>query len=321
VYTVYLHLLPTASFKTHGRPHDKIEYTKRLGSGASGKVYKGLFNNLKVAVKVLKTGNDQEMQKILHEFEEEFRIMSVVKSPNIVGFFGACMEPKICMVMEYCSRGSLYGVLSNNNENIPWDRGFKFINEMLEGLKALHTFSPRIYHRDLKSLNILVTENWTIKITDFGLARFCTTDNMETFHNVVGTIGYSAPEVLSQKQIYTDKSDIWSTAVILYEIIYRVTHGVYRRPYEEYGNLPPYLVVTNVVENNLTPTLPAACHPDLLAVTKSCWNQDPADRPSITQLQEKMNAIFSIFTNNPMDWEERYTQEEEKHKQEASETY
>jgi len=303
--------------------HKDLEYTKRLGSGASGKVYKGLFNGMKVAVKVLKTGNEQENQKILHEFDKEFGVMSVMKSPYIVGFFGACVEPKICMVMEYCSRGSLYSVLSNPNEEISWERGFKFINEILEGIKALHTFKPPIYHRDLKSLNILVTEDWTIKITDFGLARFNTAENMQTFTNVVGTIGYSAPEVLSGSG-FIDRSDIWSLAMILYEIIYKVTTGVYRRPYEEYGSIAEYLVVAKVVENNLTPTLPFPCNSDLQNLIQSCWNKEPAQRPAITsallepsdnanpQLLEKMNAIFEIYSQDPVQWQERYTAKEKK---------
>ncbi len=83
-------------------------------------------------------------------------------------------------------------------------------------------------------------------------------------------------------------------------------HAVYRRPYEEYSNLPDILVAAKVAENALTPTLPSPCHPDLHTLVQSCWNKEPTQRPSIVELQEKMNTIFSIYNADPKDWQERY---------------
>lgn len=98
---------------------------------------------------------------------------------------------------------------------------------MIAGLNCLHTWNPPIFHRDMKSLNILVNENWEVKLTDFGLARFNTADNMRTLANMVGTIGWTgilneynlsdclAPELLGGAG-YTASSDIYSVAIILW---------------------------------------------------------------------------------------------------------
>jgi len=185
---------------------------------------------------------------------------------------------------------------------------FKFTSEMLAGLYSLHTFSPTpIYHRDLKSLNILVTEDWTVKITDFGLARFNTDDNiMKSFVNPVGTIGFSAPEVLSGSG-FTDKADIWSMAMVLYEVFYRAINGEYKRPYEEYGLMAEYLVVAKVVESNLTPTIPTPSPDDLQNIFRICWNKVPEKRPSIMELQQKIEQIQNRFMQDTTAWKQQYT--------------
>jgi serine/threonine protein kinase len=100
-----------------------------------------------------------------HYLFTEVHCCSAVRSPFVVSFVGACYEPKVCFVMEYCKRGSLYHVLNDTSLELSWDRAFKWLTEMTQGLHLLHQWNPPIYHRDIKSLNILVTANWTAKLT------------------------------------------------------------------------------------------------------------------------------------------------------------
>jgi serine/threonine protein kinase len=82
---------------------------------------------------------------------------SSIQSPYIVFFFGACLDPKLCMVMELCSRGSLFHVLNDPKIEIGWGRLFSFATQMTKGLDCLHSFVPHVVHRDFKSLNIMVS--------------------------------------------------------------------------------------------------------------------------------------------------------------------
>jgi len=276
--------------------HEEIEFTKKIGSGTSGKVFKGLYKNKKVAIKVLKT----EDQSVEEEFKKEFRVLSVLTSPHIVEFIGACFEPKLCMVMEFCSYGSLYHVLSNKDIKVDWDMAFKFAIEMIAGLNCLHTWNPPIFHRDMKSLNILVNEHWEVKLTDFGLARFNTADNMRTLANMVGTIGWTAPELLGGAG-YTARSDIYSAAIILWEIFTRVLTGSYQQPFKEYA-LKDQQIMILTMEKALRPTIPATCYPDLAALIRRAWDPEPDKRPDCVEIFSKLEEIHKIYFKNPAEW-------------------
>jgi len=127
---------------------------------------------------------------------------------------------------------------------------------------------------------------------------------MKTFSNVVGTIGYSAPEVLSGLG-YTDKSDIWSVGMILFEIFHRVINGFYQRPYEEYGHLADYLVVAKVVESNLTPSVPSPSPEELKNLILQCWSKEPNKRPDIFEIE---NILLSLHNQYNPEWESKYSQ-------------
>ncbi|XP_049848483.1 stress-activated protein kinase alpha-like [Schistocerca gregaria] len=146
----------------------EIEYVKHLGTGVSGDVYKVFVNNRQMAVKVFKS-----MDMIS---EDEFQILLASRHPNIVGLYGVCTEPRFCLVMEYCSRGSLYHVLKGHTLQLEWNLIFKMFYEITSGLDALHSHKPQILHRDLKTLNLLVTDKWQVKVADFGLSRFNTAE-------------------------------------------------------------------------------------------------------------------------------------------------
>lgn len=119
--------------------------------------------------------------------------MSLVtgKNKHLVRFLGGCISPKICIIMEHCSNGSLHQFLKDEQKTVDWPLFFKFARDITDGLVALHSIDPPIVHRDLKSLNIMLDDNWDIKLIDFGLARQVTSANMlGTLGNMVGTVGW-----------------------------------------------------------------------------------------------------------------------------------
>src|SRR5690349_2449171 len=146
--------------------YQDIVFGKVLGSGGFGEVYHGTWRHNDVAVKKLLMKNITP--ESAHEFETESQIMARLRSPNIVQFYGYAIEPERCIVMEYCPNGSLFSVLQNKKP-LEWSIRINIALGATKGLSFLH--EERILHRDIKSLNILLTAHFEAKLTDFGLSK------------------------------------------------------------------------------------------------------------------------------------------------------
>lgn len=280
----------------------ELEYTLKLGSGSSGKVYKGLYRGKDVAVKVLRSITTQAQ---LEEFKKEFQIMCAIRSPYMVAFYGACFEPKLCMVMEFCSRDSLYHVMNSRKYSIGWEKFFKFAIQMTRGVECLHNWTPQIVHRDFKSLNLLVNEAWDCKVADFGLSRFNTADNLETLSKIRGTFAYCAPEVATGSGVpYSTKSDVYSIGIVFWELLMRVISGEYHRPFSEYPHIKMDFQIMLNSKEGVRPTLPSAVPRSLQDLYIACVHQEPANRLSCGDIVEKLLAIQSEeYLKNEKEWE------------------
>lgn len=276
----------------------ELEYTKKLGSGASGKVYRGLYKNKEVAIKVL-TAVDAEDE--MEEFRKEFLILTEVKSPHMVTFFGASIEPKLTMVMEYCQRGSLYHVLNNKLTDFTWDMALNFCHEMALGMSELHGWNPAIVHRDLKSLNLLVTQDWKIKVCDFGLSRFTGGNNLETFKKLCGTFAYCAPEIFNGGS-FTDRSDVFSMGIVVWEIINRTMKGKYEQPYSEFNLVYDFQIIVQASQG-LRPSAPPNTPQPLLDLITICTDSDVSKRPTASEVVSKIAEIKDTYKNNQEEWD------------------
>jgi len=277
----------------------ELNFKQRLGEGASAKVWKGEYRGQEVAIKVLKDKVEPEQ---LRDFKKEFELFGSLRSPHIVFFFGACVQPSLCMVIEWCANGSLFDVLKSNRK-IDWDQCFKFINQTIRGINCLHEWKPTIVHRDLKSLNLLVDQGWTIKVADFGLSRTTEDDNQCTLNKLRGTYAYTAPEVYFGNK-YTTKSDIFSLAIILWELIARVLTGTYKSPYSEYKQLVfDFQIIIATAKKSLRPSIPASCPEPIAKVITTSWDKDAELRPSCMQLSETFKEIEKEYRNNKKVWD------------------
>ncbi|PRP81431.1 ankyrin repeat-containing protein [Planoprotostelium fungivorum] len=279
--------------------HSDIEFTKKLGSGTSGKVYQGLYEGKEVAIKVLK---DIEQEETLDEFKKEFIMMRSIDSPHVVSFYGACLQPKLCIVMELCSRGSLYQVMMNRSMKMHWVMYFKLILDILNGMHFLHSHSPQIVHRDIKSPNFLVNSEWRVKVCDFGLSRFNTEGNKTTLSKICGTVAYLAPEVYTG-DIFTYKADIFSLGIVLWEITHRLIEGKYLSPYSEYKFQFDWQILL-AAQNNQKPTVPAKTPAIVTDIVSSCLETDPGVRPNTEMLLERIQAAYSQYKQNREAWDE-----------------
>ncbi|CAI0396830.1 unnamed protein product [Linum tenue] len=192
-----------------------------LGRGGFGAVYKGKLKRIgqSVAVKQLdSTGYQGEK-----EFLVEVLMLSILHHPNLVKLVGYCAEgSQRLLVYEYMPMGSLEDRLfdlSNGMQPLNWKTRIKIAAGTARGLECLHSASPPVIYRDLKSSNILLDKDYQPKLSDFGLAKFGPTgDKSHVSTRIMGTYGYCAPEYANTGKL-TMKTDIYSFGVLLLELI------------------------------------------------------------------------------------------------------
>lgn len=157
---------------------EEVAIDQKVGAGGFAVVYHGMYRGCEVAVKKLRV--NRMSAKAVRDFSSEVMLLRTLRHPNIVIFMGIVMNP-VCLVTEFCHNGNLFDLLHETVDDprgehyavqIPWPRRLRIALDVARGMNFLHTSTPVIIHRDLKSLNILVNEKWTAKVSDFGLSRF-----------------------------------------------------------------------------------------------------------------------------------------------------
>uniref|UniRef100_A0A3B3UZM9 Interleukin-1 receptor-associated kinase 4 n=1 Tax=Poecilia latipinna TaxID=48699 RepID=A0A3B3UZM9_9TELE len=192
----------------------------RLGEGGFGTVYKGFLNNRAVAVKKLNPIDDMPLDKLQDQFNQEIQTLKVLKHENLVDMVGfSCDEQQMCIVYAFMANGSLLDRLAclDGSPPLSWRQRCLIAEGTARGLEYLH--SNHHVHRDVKSANILLDENFVAKISDFGLTRASAKHTSTTMRTdrIVGTRAYMAAEALRGE--ITPKSDVFSFGVVLLEIL------------------------------------------------------------------------------------------------------
>ncbi|XP_021901519.1 probable leucine-rich repeat receptor-like protein kinase At5g49770 isoform X2 [Carica papaya] len=193
--------------------------SNELGYGGYGKVYRGILpEGQVVAIKRAKQGSMQGGA----EFKTEIELLSRVHHKNLVGLVGFCFEQgEQMLVYEYMAGGTLRHCLSGrSNIEFDWKRRLRIALGSARGLAYLHEHAnPPIIHRDIKSTNILLDENLTAKVADFGLSKLVSdTSKGHVSTQVKGTLGYLDPEYYMSQQL-TEKSDVFSFGVVMLELV------------------------------------------------------------------------------------------------------
>lgn len=244
----------------------QLKLGKRIGKGSFGEVFHGTYLGSDVAVKKLPA--NKITPEFMAEFAREAALMRSLRHPNVVQFLGATMdEPDICIVTEFMSKGSLYHLLHDPNVAISWEMVRKVALDAARGMAYLHLRTPAIIHRDLKSHNLLVDENWKVKVCDFGLSKIAV--DMSTTMTACGTPCWTAPEILRNAR-YTTKADVFSYGIVLWELVTRE---------EPFAGMPAFQVIFAVGNKGTRLPLPPVCPPELIKLIVSCWQEDPVLRP------------------------------------------
>ena len=263
---------------------DQLCFTKRIGRGSSCEVWLGTLKKTQVAIKQLYNSGSQNYK----EFGREVSVLIKLRHPNLVLFLGAYLGTPLTIVTEFCEGGDLFHLLHKQDSvTLSWPQKLKILQEVAKGMHFLH--SKEYLHRDLKSLNILLccpilnpTDPIALKIADFGLSRVL--KNPEFMTNQVGTCHWMAPEVLSGSE-YTFKADVFSFAIVMYEVITREI---------PYSGLSHSEIKHRVLHNHQRPNtdlVPCECPKRLLKVMGMCWRTAPDKRPSFSSIVDLLEKV------------------------------
>ncbi|XP_048050689.1 mitogen-activated protein kinase kinase kinase 13 isoform X3 [Megalobrama amblycephala] len=257
-------------------PFEEISELQWLGSGAQGAVFLGKFHSEEVAIK-----------KVREQKETDIKHLRKLKHPNIISFKGVCTQaPCYCIIMEYCAQGQLYEVLRAGRKITPrllvdWASG------IASGMNYLHLH--KIIHRDLKSPNVLVTQNDGVKISDFGTSKELSDKSMKM--SFAGTVAWMAPEVIRNEPV-SEKVDIWSFGVVLWELL---TGEI---PYKDVDSSA---IIWGVGSNSLHLPVPSTCPDGFKILMKQTWQGKPRNRPSFRQILLHLDIASADVLGTPQE--------------------
>ncbi|XP_062110371.1 cysteine-rich receptor-like protein kinase 3 isoform X2 [Humulus lupulus] len=269
--------------------------SNKLGQGGSGSVYKGVLPDGKVvAVKRLFFNTRQWVD----HFFNEVNLISGIRHKNLVELLGCSITgPESLLVYEYVPNQSLHDNLFalKNVRQLRWDSRYKIILGVAEGLAYLHEESNlRIIHRDIKLGNIMLDEDLTPKIADFGLARLFPEDKTHISTAIAGTLGYMAPEYIVRGKL-SEKADVYSFGILVLEVVC----GRKNNPFNQNSNS----ILPMVWSHYGTGTLSEAVDPSL----RGNFEAEEASRllqigllsvQASAELRPSMSAVVNLLTEN-----------------------
>eukprot|EP01127_Copromyxa_protea_P018543 TRINITY_DN5863_c0_g1_i1.p1 TRINITY_DN5863_c0_g1~~TRINITY_DN5863_c0_g1_i1.p1 ORF type:complete len:596 (-),score=90.52 TRINITY_DN5863_c0_g1_i1:93-1850(-) len=257
-----------------------IKFMKEIGEGQFGKVMLGTCRGSQVAIKQIDLSKTAQQELL-----DEIRILSAERQANIVMLMGVCEYigednvPQFLILTEFCPRGDLRRILEDTTLTIPVSRAIQFAIDIVQGMAWMaSTGKPSgrvILHRDLKPANVLVAQDWTCKIADFGLANVARKD--KEYHDrkfLPGSLPYMAPEVWETKGL-SSALDVYAFAIVLWEIVTRQTQ--WYKPITK-------TFERDVVEKKKRPDITQVKHRQLAVIIQDCWDHDPDNRPSFEGL-------------------------------------
>ncbi|KAK1400808.1 putative WALL ASSOCIATED KINASE (WAK)-LIKE 10 [Heracleum sosnowskyi] len=277
---------------------DHYNKDRILGQGGQGTVYKGMLTDGRiVAVKKSKIEDESK----LDHFISEVVILSKINHRNIVKLHGCCLETDVpLLVYELVPNGTLFEYIHDHTEDFPltWDIRVRIAIEIAGALFYLHSAaSIPIYHRDIKSTNILLDKKYTAKMADFGTSKSISIDQTHLTTRVQGTFGYLDPEYFQSSQ-FTDKSDVYSFGVVLVELLTGLKPILAPRAHDEGRSLATHFLMTmkeNRIFDILDPRIAKEDRKEEITafanIAYRCLNLNGRKRPTMKQVAAELESI------------------------------
>ncbi|BFY98736.1 hypothetical protein BsWGS_01776 [Bradybaena similaris] len=253
--------------------HD-LELGVLIGEGNFGDVYESTYKGQKAAAKQLKDTERGEQSFLL-----EAAVMTSLNHQNVVQILGIT-EGTIILVTEFMDKGNLLEYLQTRGRSAITARDqIHFAVDVCSAMEYLNKIG--LIHRDLAARNILVNNNGTAKVSDFGLAQFCGL----SLTSRKFPVKWTAPEAL-RDNTFTSKTDMWSFGILLWEIY-------------SFGRVPyPRIPLTDVVkhiEGGYQMEAPEGCPPEIYSIMTNAWKLNPADRPTFSKALSELKNMCCVF--------------------------
>lgn len=230
----------------------------------------------------LEEGEDAELAE---ELRQEVDILKDLQHPSITKYYTSFVEEGclyiVMELVEGLSMADFINSLREKQQKLAEGKIWRLFIELVAALRYLHV-DKRVIHRDLSPSNIMVTRDLHIKIADFGLAKARGTQSSGVMNTFVGTIFYTCPEIVQSKP-YSDKADIWSLGVVMYELI------SLKQPF---AGENPLAIANKIVEEDYVRLSPELASPLLLQVIKRCMTGNPEERPDASSLCQMIGPIL-----------------------------
>ncbi|KAK0599103.1 hypothetical protein LWI29_002410 [Acer saccharum] len=274
-----------------------------IGSGGYGTVYKGfLTDNNPVAIKKSKIVDQSQIE----QFINEVTVLSQINHRNVVKLLGCCLETEVpLLVYEYVTNGTLFEHI-HNNDNAPtihWETRLRIAAETAGVLSYLHSAAATpIIHRDVKSSNILLDDNFIAKVSDFGASKLVPMDVTQLSTMVQGTLGYLDPEYLHTSQL-TEKSDVYSFGVVLVELMTGKKVVSFDRPEQE-RNLVIYFLFSlkqsslfEILENGIVNDDNREQMREVAELARRCLIVKGEERPTMKEVAMELEGLRRMNTH------------------------
>ncbi|KAK8682461.1 hypothetical protein V6N13_054849 [Hibiscus sabdariffa] len=284
---------------------DHFNENRILGHGGQGTVYKGMLTDGSIVA--IKKSNMMEEKKSdetrLKQFINEVMLLSHINHRNVVKLLGCCLETKVpLLVYEFIPNGTLSQLIHSPNEDfqLTWKMRLRIAIEIANALSYLHSAaSVPIYHRDIKSSNILLDDKYRAKVSDFGTSKSVALEQTHVTTRVQGTFGYLDPEYFRSSK-FTEKSDVYSFGVVLAELITGQKPISSGQSEEEVRSLANFFLLS-MKENSLLDIIDPLIKngspgTDIVAVAelaKRCLNLNGKKRPTMKEIAMELEQIRS----------------------------
>mmetsp|Transcript_906 Transcript_906/g.1812 ORF Transcript_906/g.1812 Transcript_906/m.1812 type:complete len:701 (+) Transcript_906:165-2267(+) len=287
----------------------QISIEREISSGAVGRVYAGWLGGFRVALKKLHMEIFDE--STMADALVEAMILSSLRHENIVEFKGICFQPPYFYMITSLCEDNVHMRLNKDALQLSYSDGLKWTKEIARAMAYLHSLSPPVLHRDLKTPNLLASTNphgpylpifavdpLSVTQVDFdGRLRVCDFDTSTSLAcfpkgrkgKMLGTIQWAAPEAMDNLEVATTASDVYSFGVIVNEIFTSILSDTYSPPFSKFRGF--LSVIEDQVKGGYRPDPPSELPQALKDLIRKCWSPLPGDRPSFSEICITLEAL------------------------------
>lgn len=286
-----LQLRATLPSQFHAALSD-IDFQESVGSGSFGRVYKGMYKGKIVAIKRYRA-NAFGPKSDVDMFCREVSILSRLSHQNIINFVGACLDDpsQFAILTEYVAGGSLFSLLHEQKRVLDLTSKLSIGLDVARGMNYLHDLAHAVIHRDLNSHNILLHEDGKAIVADFGESRLVRSLEEDNMTKQPGNLRWMAPEVFTQCTRYSTKADVFSYALVMWEIY------IGELPF---SHLKPAAAAAEMAYKNSRPLLNSRMPAPVVRIIQRCWTTIPEERPTFCDIVPQLEEYWKEFRDLQM---------------------